>query len=174
MAPTDVGSPAESKIRVLNASSTGFGESEDTVLLAESHESSLSLPESAESSGGEHQDQQGDETQDAGFPDRAVPVATVSLGPNAFSDAIRYLDQVKAQFSERPDAYKTFLEILQDFKNGRLDTPGVLERAAIVFHDHPSLMQGLNTFIPNGYRMMETVSKPVTPGENLVTPMSKL
>lgn len=34
-------------------------------------------------------------------------------------------------------------------------------------------MQGLNTFIPDGYQM-ETVSKPVTPGEDLATQMSKL
>lgn len=34
-------------------------------------------------------------------------------------------------------------------------------------------MQGLNTFIPNGYQK-EDVSKPVTPGEDLFTPSSKL
>lgn len=76
MAPTDDGSPAESTTKVLNASSTGSGEFEDKVLLAESRESSPSPQDPAESSEGEHQDQQGDETRDAGSPDRAVPVAT--------------------------------------------------------------------------------------------------
>jgi len=35
----------------------------------------------------------------------------------------------------------------------RIDTPGVIQRVASLFHGHPSLIQGFNTFLPVGYRI---------------------
>jgi paired amphipathic helix protein Sin3a len=35
----------------------------------------------------------------------------------------------------------------------RIDTPGVIQRVANLFHGHPSLIQGFNTFLPIGYRI---------------------
>jgi len=35
----------------------------------------------------------------------------------------------------------------------RIDTPGVIRRVATLFHGHPSLIQGFNTFLPVGYRI---------------------
>lgn len=35
----------------------------------------------------------------------------------------------------------------------RIDTPGVIQRVATLFHGHPSLIQGFNTFLPAGYRI---------------------
>ena len=35
----------------------------------------------------------------------------------------------------------------------RIDTPGVIQRVATLFHGHPSLIQGFNTFLPVGYRI---------------------
>lgn len=32
-------------------------------------------------------------------------------------DALSYLDQVKVQFSEQPDVYNRFLDIMKDFKS---------------------------------------------------------
>lgn len=34
-----------------------------------------------------------------------------------------------------------------------IDTPGVIERVSQLFHGHPSLIQGFNTFLPIGYRI---------------------
>lgn len=33
------------------------------------------------------------------------------------SDALRYLDEVKDQFQEKPEVYEQFLNIMKDFKN---------------------------------------------------------
>ncbi|KAH9849053.1 hypothetical protein C2E23DRAFT_841668 [Lenzites betulinus] len=79
--------------------------------------------------------------------------------PLNVSDALSYLDQVKMQFSERPDVYNEFLDIMKNFKNGLIDTPGVIERVSNLFHGHPFLIQGLNTFLPADYRI-ETTSHP--------------
>ena len=35
----------------------------------------------------------------------------------------------------------------------RIDTPGVIERVSNLFHGHPALIQGFNTFLPPGYRI---------------------
>jgi len=32
-------------------------------------------------------------------------------------DALSYLDQVKVQFSDHPDVYNRFLDIMKDFKS---------------------------------------------------------
>ncbi|KAI0263083.1 hypothetical protein BC834DRAFT_939102 [Gloeopeniophorella convolvens] len=69
------------------------------------------------------------------------------------TDALSYLDAVKVQFHERPDVYNVFLDIMKDFKSQVIDTPGVIQRVANLFHGHPSLIQGFNTFLPVGYRI---------------------
>ncbi|KAL4065507.1 paired amphipathic helix, partial [Scleroderma yunnanense] len=69
------------------------------------------------------------------------------------TDALTFLDTVKAQCQDRPDKYSTFLDIMKDFKNEVIDTVGVIERVSILFHGNPSLLQGFNTFLPPGYRI---------------------
>jgi paired amphipathic helix protein Sin3a len=34
-----------------------------------------------------------------------------------------------------------------------IDTPGVIDRVSSLFHGHPALIQGFNTFLPPGYRI---------------------
>ena len=34
-----------------------------------------------------------------------------------------------------------------------IDTPGVIDRVSTLFHGHPALIQGFNTFLPPGYRI---------------------
>ncbi|KAH9983794.1 hypothetical protein BJV74DRAFT_878832 [Russula compacta] len=69
------------------------------------------------------------------------------------TDALSYLDAVKIQFHDRPDVYNVFLDIMKDFKSQVIDTPGVIRRVASLFHGHPALIQGFNTFLPVGYRI---------------------
>jgi paired amphipathic helix protein Sin3a len=69
------------------------------------------------------------------------------------NDALSYLDQVKGQFSDQPDVYNRFLDIMKEFKGGSIDTPGVIERVSQLFVGNPQLIQGFNTFLPPGYRI---------------------
>ncbi|KAI1788076.1 hypothetical protein LXA43DRAFT_1161851 [Ganoderma leucocontextum] len=73
--------------------------------------------------------------------------------PLNVSDALSYLDSVKLQFAEQPEVYNKFLDIMKDFKSQFIDTPGVIERVSNLFHGHPALIQGFNTFLPAGYRI---------------------
>ncbi|OAD79564.1 hypothetical protein PHYBLDRAFT_162621 [Phycomyces blakesleeanus NRRL 1555(-)] len=79
--------------------------------------------------------------------------ATTGYRPLNVRDALTYLDQVKVQFSDQPDVYNRFLDIMKDFKSQSIDTPGVIERVSTLFKGHPTLISGFNTFLPPGYRI---------------------
>ncbi|KIO27433.1 hypothetical protein M407DRAFT_55699, partial [Tulasnella calospora MUT 4182] len=73
--------------------------------------------------------------------------------PLNVKDALSYLEMVKIKFRDRPDVYNQFLDIMKDFKSQTIDTPGVIKRVSTPFNGHPSLIQGFNTFLPQGYRI---------------------
>ncbi|KAI8971599.1 hypothetical protein BDF20DRAFT_837905 [Mycotypha africana] len=86
------------------------------------------------------------------------PPAAKNTSPNGYrplnvKDALTYLDQVKIKFSEQPEVYNRFLDIMKEFKSQAIDTPGVIERVSTLFKGHPSLISGFNTFLPPGYRI---------------------
>ncbi|KAG8940798.1 Transcriptional regulatory protein sin3 [Tulasnella sp. 424] len=71
--------------------------------------------------------------------------------PLNVKDALSYLEMIKIKFQERPDVYNQFLDIMKDFKSQIIDTLGTIERVSTLFKGHPSLIQGFNTFLPQGY-----------------------
>ncbi|KAI8353986.1 hypothetical protein BD560DRAFT_408082 [Blakeslea trispora] len=73
--------------------------------------------------------------------------------PLNVTDALAYLDLVKNRFSDKPDVYNQFLDIMKDFKSQAIDTPGVIKRVSSLFKGHPELISGFNTFLPSGYRI---------------------
>lgn len=89
--------------------------------------------------------------------------------PLNVKDALSYLEQVKFQFNSRPDVYNHFLDIMKDFKSQAIDTPGVIERVSTLFRGYPNLIQGFNTFLPQGYRI-ECSANPDEP-IRVTTPM---
>ncbi|XP_044019251.1 paired amphipathic helix protein Sin3a-like [Aphidius gifuensis] len=68
-------------------------------------------------------------------------------------DALLYLDQVKLKFSDQPQVYDAFLDIMKEFKSQSIDTPGVITRVSYLFKGHPELIVGFNTFLPPGYKI---------------------
>ncbi|CDZ97936.1 Histone deacetylase complex, SIN3 component [Phaffia rhodozyma] len=86
-------------------------------------------------------------------PGSASAMAGPNYRPLNVRDALSYLDQVKVQFSDQPDVYNRFLDVMKEFKGQMIDTPGVIDRVSSLFRGHPSLIQGFNTFLPPGYRI---------------------
>ncbi|KZV99243.1 hypothetical protein EXIGLDRAFT_762773 [Exidia glandulosa HHB12029] len=74
------------------------------------------------------------------------------------TDALSYLDMVKAQFHDSPDIYNKFLDTMKQFKSEQINTPGVIDRVSELFAGHPQLIQGFNAFLPQGYRIECTTS----------------
>lgn len=69
------------------------------------------------------------------------------------ADALSYLDQVKARFSNQNAIYNDFLDVMRQFKAQSIGTDVVIRRVRELFHGHPDLIVGFNTFIPQGYRL---------------------
>eukprot|EP01090_Pellita_catalonica_P004226 TRINITY_DN14064_c0_g1_i1.p1 TRINITY_DN14064_c0_g1~~TRINITY_DN14064_c0_g1_i1.p1 ORF type:complete len:976 (+),score=212.24 TRINITY_DN14064_c0_g1_i1:59-2986(+) len=70
-----------------------------------------------------------------------------------FENALDFLDQVKLQFQSQPEIYNRFLDVMKEFKDGRIDTEGVIARVAEIFKGHNSLVEGFNTFLPLGQKI---------------------
>lgn len=68
-------------------------------------------------------------------------------------DALGYLDEVKYKFRKRPRVYLKFLDIMKEFKNRSIDTPGVVIRVMNLFAGHPELLERFNIFLPPGYKI---------------------
>jgi len=54
------------------------------------------------------------------------------------------------EFSDKPHIYNEFLEIMKDFNNQKINTPGVIERVKNLFRGRNKLILGFNTFLPDG------------------------
>ncbi|KAJ5073366.1 sin3b-related [Anaeramoeba ignava] len=67
-----------------------------------------------------------------------------------FEFAIRYLDEAKAQFQDRPEVFEQFLQAMKEFKMQIIDLPTVLEKVKKLFAGHDNLISKFNHFLTNG------------------------
>ena len=89
---------------------------------------------------------------------QAVPVMhqvnpTSRQEPPTFNDTSSYLDRVKTTYSDRPDVYNRFLDIMKDFKSQAIDTLGAVSRVANLFYDTPALITSFNTLLSPGWKV---------------------
>ncbi|CAF0731849.1 unnamed protein product [Rotaria sordida] len=92
------------------------------------------------------------------LPSNNTNISTSSQGQSTSSrlkveDALSYLDKVKNQFALQPQVYNQFLDIMKEFKSQSIDTQEVINRVSTLFHGHPDLIVGFNTFLPPGYKI---------------------
>jgi len=48
--------------------------------------------------------------------------------------------QVKMEFSDKPEIYNEFLDIMKNFKAQEIDTPGVIQRVSTLFRGYNKLI----------------------------------
>ena len=81
-------------------------------------------------------------------PPPAAPNASNGYRPLNVKDALSYLDQVKVMFSENPEVYNKFLDIMKDFKSQAYVAPGsvspLLFSVALI---HPALLSVFPLFL---------------------------
>ncbi|KAL9026146.1 MAG: hypothetical protein Q9196_005144 [Gyalolechia fulgens] len=70
------------------------------------------------------------------------------------NDAFHYLDQVKVHYMTQPEKYERFLNIMKDFKDGAIDTRGVIEQVLKLHDGNAVLVEGFVAFLPPGYRIV--------------------
>ncbi|KAK4712515.1 hypothetical protein R3W88_007028 [Solanum pinnatisectum] len=71
------------------------------------------------------------------------------------SDALTYLKEIiKDMFPDQSEKFNVFLEVMNDFNARRIDIVGVIARVKELFKGYPSLLLGLNSFLPKGYEII--------------------
>lgn len=68
-------------------------------------------------------------------------------------DALFYMNKVKYEFSNQPEVYGDFLDLLGEFKTKRIDYPGVIARISNLFNGHPELIMGFNMWLPPNHQI---------------------
>lgn len=68
-------------------------------------------------------------------------------------DALFYMDKVKYEFSNQPEVYGNFLDLLGEFKTKRIDYPGMIARISNLFNGHPELIMGFNMWLPPSHQI---------------------
>lgn len=67
--------------------------------------------------------------------------------------AMDFLYKVRDQYSNKPNIYNEFLEIMKGFKSGSIETPQVIERVKDLFRGNDYLIEEFNLFLPPGYKI---------------------
>ncbi|KAK0443796.1 hypothetical protein EV421DRAFT_1803370 [Armillaria borealis] len=73
--------------------------------------------------------------------------------PVSVLDALCYLYAIRDQFPDKPEVYNRFLDIVRDCESKFIDIPSTVKQVALLFHQHPRLIGGFNTFVPPEYRV---------------------
>jgi paired amphipathic helix protein Sin3a len=102
----------------------------------------------------------------APFPDVALPILRES--PLVLDDALAYMDQVKAEFADRPHIYNEFLDTTKAFMAQKVNTVEAIRRLNNLFQGNRRLMLGFNTFLSNGYRIAIQSDAGIGPPEVVV------
>ncbi|KAL3478963.1 hypothetical protein BJX99DRAFT_94183 [Aspergillus californicus] len=69
-------------------------------------------------------------------------------GPVEFNHAISYVNKIKNRFSNRPEIYKQFLEILQTYQRESKPIGDVYTQVTQLFNSAPDLLEDFKQFLP--------------------------
>ncbi|KAF2731098.1 hypothetical protein EJ04DRAFT_526375 [Polyplosphaeria fusca] len=70
-------------------------------------------------------------------------------------DSLSYLDEIKAKFHATPEAYCRFLDIMEAFKNGIMNTMETMACVSRLFAEQKGLIGGFKKFLPQGYEIQD-------------------
>ncbi|KAG7369838.1 paired amphipathic helix repeat-containing protein [Nitzschia inconspicua] len=78
-----------------------------------------------------------------------APTADAVQQPLEFDHAINYVTTIKKRFSDEPETYKKFLEILHTYQKEQRGIKEVLEEVSVLFSEHPDLLREFTFFLPD-------------------------
>ncbi|ORZ23387.1 hypothetical protein BCR42DRAFT_447079 [Absidia repens] len=65
-----------------------------------------------------------------------------------FNNAISYVNKIKNRFTNNPDSYKQFLEVLQTYQKEEKKIEDVYSHVKVLFMDHADLLEEFQQFLP--------------------------
>lgn len=81
------------------------------------------------------------------IPPEETPIVQTSNNVD-FDAAISYVTKIKNRFSDHPDTYKTFLNVLHSYQKEQTTIRRVYEQVAVLFRDHSDLLEEFVLFLP--------------------------
>ncbi|PGH26786.1 hypothetical protein AJ80_01551 [Polytolypa hystricis UAMH7299] len=87
----------------------------------------------------------------AGIPSGVLPGSQADMskrGPVEFNHAISYVNKIKNRFSDSPEIYKQFLEILQTYQRESKPIQDVYSQVTVLFNSAPDLLEDFKQFLP--------------------------
>ncbi|KAJ9479073.1 Transcriptional regulatory protein SIN3 [Pseudozyma hubeiensis] len=85
----------------------------------------------------------------AGPPGPMTPVQDPKRPPVEFNHAINYVNKIKQRFSQDPDTYKQFLEILQTYQKEQRPIHDVYAQVTVLFENAKDLLDEFKQFLPD-------------------------
>ncbi|KAI4091009.1 MAG: hypothetical protein LQ344_004390 [Seirophora lacunosa] len=83
-----------------------------------------------------------------GAPGPSLTPGLEKRGPVEFNHAIGYVNKIKNRFSQQPDIYKQFLEILQTYQRDLKPIQDVYAQVTQLFSSAPDLLEDFKQFLP--------------------------
>ncbi|RKO96346.1 PAH2 domain-containing protein, partial [Caulochytrium protostelioides] len=74
---------------------------------------------------------------------------TPRRAPVEFNQAISYVNKIKNRFTNEPDTYKQFLEILQTYQKEQKPIQDVYAQVTVLFNGAPDLLEEFKQFLPD-------------------------
>jgi histone deacetylase complex regulatory component SIN3 len=68
-------------------------------------------------------------------------------------DALAFVTQVKVVFKDNKEKYNKFLQVIQNFKDQKINTSSYIEIGIKLFKGHPHLLLGFSNFLPDGCKL---------------------
>jgi histone deacetylase complex regulatory component SIN3 len=97
-----------------------------------------------------------------------------------FHDAINYVNEIKNHYSQRPEVYRSFLDILHSYQREQHTIDEVYDQLRGLFQDAPHLLQGFQMFLPtisgasapsvHDHRVAAPPRAPAYPASSQMTP----
>ncbi|KAJ1032939.1 hypothetical protein NDA16_000218 [Ustilago loliicola] len=78
-----------------------------------------------------------------------TPVQDPKRPPVEFNHAINYVNKIKQRFSQDPDTYKQFLEILQTYQKEQRPIHDVYAQVTVLFENAKDLLDEFKQFLPD-------------------------
>ncbi|KAG9217634.1 hypothetical protein CCMSSC00406_0003677 [Pleurotus cornucopiae] len=99
----------------------------------------------------------------------AAPGSAGDASSMDVSDAIAYLDSVRDRYRDRAAVYDEFLEIMKEYKQGRVDRLNVVRRISRLFLESPYHIERFSAFLPPALQLQISSADPDHPVINLNT-----
>ncbi|KAI5285008.1 Transcriptional regulatory protein sin3 [Ascosphaera acerosa] len=106
----------------------------------------------------------GQSAQQAAATQQGQLVADGKRGPVEFNHAINYVNKIKNRYSEAPEIYKQFLEILQTYQRDSKPIQDVYAQVTVLFKSAPDLLEDFKQFLPESAAAAQTpTQQPLQP-----------